>query len=38
MDNVNLLAISLNWVIILPLTINFFMFSFAEVIKGMSAV
>lgn len=36
-DNVDLVAISLNWVLILPLSINFFMFNLANSIKGMSS-
>ena len=36
-DNIDLVAISLNWVLILPLSINFFMFNLANSIKGMSS-
>jgi hypothetical protein len=36
-EDPDLVAVSLNWVIILPLVINFLMFNFANLAKGMSS-
>lgn len=37
-DNPDLMALSLNWIMILPLSINFLMFSFSECVKGMTSI
>ncbi len=37
-NNTDLVAVSINWVIILPLIINFFMFSFANMVKSFSSI
>lgn len=34
----SLASVSINWVLVLPLSINFFMFTFAECQKGMSSI
>lgn len=38
MSNANLASVVLNWLLILPLSINFLMFTFAECTKGMSSI
>lgn len=38
LKDLSLAAVALNWVLILPLSINFFMFTFAETQKGMSSI
>ncbi len=37
-DNNDMVALSMNWIIILPLIINFFMFNFANMAKGFSSI
>lgn len=38
MNNAKLASVVLNWLLILPLSINFLMFTFAECTKGMSSI
>ena len=37
-ENIALVSVTLNWILILPLSINFFLFTFADTQKGMSAI
>ena len=38
LKNEDLVAVSLSWILIIPIRIGFFMFNFAELIKGMNSI